>query len=40
MKASAIDFSPAGPGLLAGAHILAIDDDPAMRDAHARCRLS
>jgi DNA-binding response OmpR family regulator len=31
MKASAIDFSPAGPGLLAGAHILAIDDDPAMR---------
>jgi len=32
MKASAIDFSPAGPGLLAGAHILAIDDDPAMRE--------
>src|SRR6266478_2101885 len=31
MKASAIDSSPAGPGLLAGAHILAIDDDPAMR---------
>ncbi len=31
MKASPIDFSPAGPGLLAGAHILAIDDDPAMR---------
>jgi DNA-binding response OmpR family regulator len=31
MKASAIDSSPARPGLLAGVHILAIDDDPAMR---------
>jgi DNA-binding response OmpR family regulator len=32
MKAPAIDSSPAEPGLLAGAHILAIDDDPAMRE--------
>src|SRR5258708_18660113 len=31
MKASPIDSSPAEPGHLAGAHILAIDDDPAMR---------
>ncbi len=28
----AIDASPAKSGLLAGAHILAIDDDPAMRE--------
>ena len=32
MTASTIDSSPAEPGLLAGAHILAIDDDPAMRE--------
>jgi two-component system, OmpR family, response regulator len=31
MKVSPIDSSPAEPGLLAGAHILAIDDDPTMR---------
>src|SRR5216684_5477169 len=31
MKVSPIDSSPAEAGLLAGAHILAIDDDPAMR---------
>jgi DNA-binding response OmpR family regulator len=31
MKASPIDSSPSGPGLSAAAHILAIDDDPAMR---------
>ncbi len=31
MKAPAIDSSPAKSGLLAGAHVLAIDDDPAMR---------
>ncbi len=31
MMASAIISSPAEPGLLPGAHILAIDDDPAMR---------
>jgi len=30
--ASAIISSPAEPGLLPGAHILAIDDDPAMRE--------
>src|SRR5882762_5599144 len=32
MKASAIDSSPSGPAVLATAHILAIDDDPAMRE--------
>jgi DNA-binding response OmpR family regulator len=32
MNAPAIDSSPAEPSLLAGAHILAIDDDPAMRE--------
>src|SRR5258707_15311703 len=32
MKASAIISSPAELGLLPGAHILAIDDDPAMRE--------
>jgi len=32
MMASAIISSPAEPGLLPGAHILAIDDDPAMRE--------
>ena len=32
MMASAIVSSPAEPGLLPGAHILAIDDDPAMRE--------
>jgi DNA-binding response OmpR family regulator len=32
MMASAIGSSPAEPGLLAGTHILAIDDDPAMRE--------
>src|SRR5438445_227565 len=32
MRASAIDSSPPGPALLAAAHILAIDDDPAMRE--------
>jgi two-component system, OmpR family, response regulator len=32
MKVLPIDSSPAEPGLLAGVHILAIDDDPAMRN--------
>ena len=32
MKASPIDSSPGEPGQLPGAHILAIDDDPAMRE--------
>ncbi|HKB62417.1 MAG TPA: response regulator, partial [Burkholderiales bacterium] len=32
MMASAIISSPAEPGLPPGAHILAIDDDPAMRE--------
>jgi DNA-binding response OmpR family regulator len=31
MKLSPIDSPPVEPGLLAGAHILAIDDDPAIR---------
>jgi DNA-binding NtrC family response regulator len=31
MKVLPIDSSPAEPGLFAGVHILAIDDDPAMR---------